>query len=1168
MPDNSYSYKDDWDYIYSLSKGKPWMASPVAPFLVDDFGNADFLREHREDRIADFGCGDGTFCEYLAGLGYEHITGIDASEIIIERCKDGNCSKKITYQVQDIIHDDLGANEYDIVVCWLVLHHILPEHVDAFVKKLFQICKIEGMVYLSFLLPDGDKADDIPSLFSNNHKVRRYPENEVLARFANYFNITKSQEEVLIGQDDEGRSFRYQALKMTKKTGRALDEMITAFKEKAILPESGVYEDQADVTKQTPDLIALLNKFSHATQKAEHLTDTEFSKLYIRLFRNVSRFLCKRIIHDENCTDVVILKMDIASRTIYSATQFTTENKNGKDEHKPRPHSRFGADEKSSVKSRAYDYFLIYSNFLKTRKGGKGYTLHQHFVDYTENPFISFSKGNVARQLEHLDIEDADYKAFLDSLFDDVTEDKDNSFINYLIAHKPADALPPCNSFSCFNLGILGFESWGTLMIESQRQEDEIKELFYDGANETALLRDIKNILFILKKIDYDFYGAWNERQIRTQATKAAIAQVMARNMSHNLGSHVFSNLIGPDVCRKVSANQDSGRHDYVLMPLFNDSSGTPQLAYFNRYLKSRMDYLSEVSFGVSDLVTTKMLLGDVMKDLDSVRLLLDHISGISGFRYGFKVRHNGQDLTPAKDLGLAFPSDVLGCQAFYNVLENIIRNTAKHHNGSKSGSPVEFTIELKDIPAEGIEEAEDLLCVEITNGLEEEGIDSLVKDQNKRINNPVLDPHNNLRHDALGLLEMKASAAFLRQIDLMDIDSESYHAEESTDFHYSKGAKHMSLLKAFKAPGNSLGYRFYLQKPKDFLLVGAWRGVKDKDTLRRLGIQILPWQDFKSAIKAGKAFPHRFLLFDGKENFMTPKDQTLVTLRQLPITDAEDKAQVVKALNKPDIPELQTFCWEKLDPASVKEGITLDTTLDNSENIKSNTVVFLHHGEEYETYRMRERNKPDDVHDVWLENLSSRTMEKLPKFNALSSGTGKTLADNYLLNIEYLDEIVFDIFEAYHNRVVIIDERVQRFADSGSESISNSSDTILCRDLFETTNVHIPTVPLDPEAFNNDLRSSIEDEISKLIPGSFLLIHYGILERMYEGDTEAISEKLEAWATAARRVVVTSGRGAHSLALPDTVCFVNLSSMLYACVENRNKYLINNLIVQSRRKR
>lgn len=82
----------------------------------------------------------------------------------------------------------------------------------------------------------------------------------------------------------------------------------------------------------------------------------------------------------------------------------------------------------------------------------------------------------------------------------------------------------------------------------------------------------------------------------------------------------------------------------------------------------------------------------------------------------------------------------------------------------------------------------------------------------------------------------------------------------------------------------------------------------------------------------------------------------------------------------------------------------------------------------------------------------------------------------------------------------------------------------------------------------------------------AYILIHYGILERMYRNES-VITEKLCTWAKGSKRLVVTSGRGAHSLTLPPSVCFANLSSVLYAFTENRNKYIINNLLNQSRRK-
>lgn len=104
------------------------------------------------------------------------------------------------------------------------------------------------------------------------------------------------------------------------------------------------------------------------------------------------------------------------------------------------------------------------------------------------------------------------------------------------------------------------------------------------------------------------------------------------------------------------------------------------------------------------------------------------------------------------------------------------------------------------------------------------------------------------------------------------------------------------------------------------------------------------------------------------------------------------------------------------------------------------------------------------------------------------------------------------------------------------------------------------------PDTFDINNSSNLLNYINTNIDDAFLLIHYGILERMCK-DTEDIKIQLQEWSKKAKRVIVTSGRGAHSLDLPNEVCFVNLSSVQYAFVENRNKYLINYLLNQTRKK-
>ncbi|MBK8808625.1 MAG: hypothetical protein IPO21_19130 [Bacteroidales bacterium] len=123
------------------------------------------------------------------------------------------------------------------------------------------------------------------------------------------------------------------------------------------------------------------------------------------------------------------------------------------------------------------------------------------------------------------------------------------------------------------------------------------------------------------------------------------------------------------------------------------------QISIFNNYVKCRMDYLADISFGTPLMQTNKYAYADLFKELDKVRLLLEHISGLDDFEFEIKFKKNGEDLKESNDLLVAIPNDILGTQAFYNILENIIRNSAKHSDKSKlvGKNNVVFTVNFMD---------------------------------------------------------------------------------------------------------------------------------------------------------------------------------------------------------------------------------------------------------------------------------------------------------------------------------------------------------------------------------------------------------------------------------------------------------------------------------------
>ena len=140
------------------------------------------------------------------------------------------------------------------------------------------------------------------------------------------------------------------------------------------------------------------------------------------------------------------------------------------------------------------------------------------------------------------------------------------------------------------------------------------------------------------------------------------------------------------------------------------------------------MDYLADISFGTPLMQTNKYVYGELFKGFDKVRLLLEHISGLDNFKFKIEFKRNGKEFEKDEkgnilnDLLVAIPNDILGTQAFYNILENIIRNTAKHSNKETLGDdPVFFfTVHFIDDIEESVEHKHAVNRHEIRNVLTE----------------------------------------------------------------------------------------------------------------------------------------------------------------------------------------------------------------------------------------------------------------------------------------------------------------------------------------------------------------------------------------------------------------------------------------------------------------
>jgi hypothetical protein len=466
-----------------------------------------------------------------------------------------------------------------------------------------------------------------------------------------------------------------------------------------------------------------------------------------------------------------------------------------------------------------------------------------------------------------------------------------------------------------------------------------------------------------------------------------------------------------------------------------------------------------------------------------------------------------------------------------------------------------------------------------------------LVDSQNIKINQSVLDRSNNqLRTNSLGLLEMEASAAFLRKIDMPDIESEDYQVLPDKKL-YNDNTNKFNVLKAIDISG-ALGYRIFFSKPQEFLFVGDWTKIEDniKAELLKYGIWFRSNEDFKNELDKNTIFHHQFVLYDDTSindellrNVFSDRMDDLKTIalkNALPIRllKIDNKSKIIQCLKSNDgfdINALEIIIW-KLWVAKIcpNKEISVQISVPDR-NDKFNIVLFDHLKDPITNANDRQQwdkavKKKDEGMDFILimEALSTNAQNKLPEFIRIATAKTRSGIDLSLSNIESTlissDNLYIKckIAESYIYKVLVIDERIQVF------STQIYIDGLTHFEIFSHSNVVMPDyntpIKLDKLDFKDNDIHLIEDFIStNIIDSKFLVIHYGILERMYKKIT--IDEKLIEWSKIAR-VIVTSGRGKQSLNLPPQVCYVNLSPISNVFIENRNKYSINYLLNQTRR--
>jgi len=189
-------------------------------------------------------------------------------------------------------------------------------------------------------------------------------------------------------------------------------------------------------------------------------------------------------------------------------------------------------------------------------------------------------------------------------------------------------------------------------------------------------------------------------------------------------------------------------------------------------------------------------------------------------------------ELSLEKDILISIPGGIVGYHAFYIMIENIIRNAAKHSYKKSGADHLDVVIEILSDPEGkiGIEK----------NGRKQEAFlfriyDNVSRITNKkeillwgsnkkrgmndRLGDSLIDESAKLKKESWGLAEIKISAAYLRGLEINRLGANASSICGDPACSLSQQAQSelgsSAIIRAVKSPLGTLGYEFFVLKPR-----------------------------------------------------------------------------------------------------------------------------------------------------------------------------------------------------------------------------------------------------------------------------------------------------------------------------------------------------------------
>lgn len=658
---------------------------------------------------------------------------------------------------------------------------------------------------------------------------------------------------------------------------------------------------------------------------------------------------------------------------------------------------------------------------------------------------------------------------------------------------------------------------------------DKHKEFVKNRLSEFSTYALLHSILSVIS-VNLPFVAAMNLKDINLkEAIKSAKSAIMSRNMSHNLGSHVMfyikqklqsvGKIVNDGILEdlfskdgKLDSKKLNGEtiHEETEMPFLVG------LGRFINYLQERQDYIATIAtdyIPARSTISFKDFIYDELKpdlrykrhkkiDLDGNKkdmvsgeeprnLLLDYIAYSEKYEGSDSIvinfgKFNGSkasskdagkdDFDKLRKFNVSLPGGVIGRQAFFSIIENIIRNAAKH---SLKAANIVLDFEEVDVaelrtraleyivpkgqkgytgaantklPSTDLIElyeknSNDYSILRITSNMqnEEKSIETLVK----KLASDYVDEQGTMDETAKGLKEIRISAAWMRgySIDL--------------DIPINKEPPAVTIAKTIKENTNKYKIEYYicLPKPKNFAFV-----VKKKPALNInpeiYGCKIYTLDEISSPTKgvAAEIANYDVVVFccagaeDNLKKYISPRYISYVedNIQMLEIFKRSDKIldalqesvyskwfkQKVsqddirisvlddKAYNKNKLKSSNSADGEsKQEKAEQDNGVTLSTTGSATDDCYNKTVLFTTHyeGRASKNPMLNGNSSYDNV--LFAEGI-----------------TGNNSTDRLIRQNEWNAEWRYKHLAAGLLRVAIFDERIFSYVASATDNSINEA--------------------------------------------------------------------------------------------------------------------------------